>query len=72
MDKQQTAYCMSAVAFADIVGRLTLPAVQDMYKIKARMMLILTSIWLIIVRQGKKRLFLFIKIFGYSRQKRYR
>ncbi|CAH2050267.1 unnamed protein product, partial [Iphiclides podalirius] len=51
MDKQQTANCMSTVAFADIIGRLTLPAVQDKYKIKARMMLILTSIWLIIVRQ---------------------
>ncbi|CAG4979157.1 unnamed protein product [Parnassius apollo] len=51
MDKQQTANCMSAVAIADIVGRLTLPAFQDKYKIKARLMLIMTSIWLIIVRQ---------------------
>ncbi|XP_050348008.1 monocarboxylate transporter 12-B-like isoform X2 [Nymphalis io] len=51
MDKQQTAYCMSAIAFADIIGRLVLPALQDKYNIKARMMLILTSTWLIVVRQ---------------------
>ncbi|CAH0724771.1 unnamed protein product, partial [Brenthis ino] len=51
MDKQQTAYCMSAVAFADIIGRLVLPSLQDRYRIKARTMLILTSIWLIVVRQ---------------------
>ena len=53
MDKQQTAYCMSAVAFADIIGRLVLPSLQDKYRIEARMMLILTSIWLIIVRQSE-------------------
>ncbi|XP_039759869.1 monocarboxylate transporter 2 isoform X2 [Pararge aegeria] len=51
MDKQQTASCMSAVALADIIGRLTLPMLQDKYRIKARMMLIMTSIWLIVVRQ---------------------
>ncbi|XP_072944570.1 uncharacterized protein [Epargyreus clarus] len=51
MDKNQTATCMSAVAMADIAGRLILPAFQDKYKIKARMMLIMTSIWLIVVRQ---------------------
>ncbi|KAJ2947794.1 hypothetical protein O0L34_g9577 [Tuta absoluta] len=50
-DKQQTATCMSAVAIADITGRLTLPAVQDKFKIKARWMLIMTSVWLIVVRQ---------------------
>lgn len=51
MDMQQTATCMSAVAAADIVGRLVLPTFQDKYKIKARWMLIMTSVWLIIVRQ---------------------
>ncbi|XP_023952491.2 monocarboxylate transporter 12 [Bicyclus anynana] len=51
LDKQQTANCMSAVALADIVGRLTLPMFQDKYHIKARTMLIMTSIWLIVVRQ---------------------
>ncbi|XP_013135003.1 PREDICTED: monocarboxylate transporter 12-B-like [Papilio polytes] len=51
LDKQQTANCMSAVAIADIIGRLTLPVFQDKYRIKARMMIILTSIWLIVVRQ---------------------
>ncbi|XP_021187334.3 monocarboxylate transporter 2 [Helicoverpa armigera] len=51
MDKQQTANCMSAVAGADIAGRLILPIFQDKYKIKARWMLIMTSTWLIVVRQ---------------------
>ncbi|CAH0724770.1 unnamed protein product, partial [Brenthis ino] len=51
MDKQQTAYCMSAVSFADVIGRLVLPSLKDKYHIEARMMLILTSIWLIVVRQ---------------------
>ncbi|KAJ0182600.1 hypothetical protein K1T71_001969 [Dendrolimus kikuchii] len=51
MDKKQTALCMSAVAFADICGRLVLPIFQDKYKIKARWMLIMTCTWLIIVRQ---------------------
>lgn len=51
MDKQQTANCMSAVAGADIMGRLILPVFQDKYKIKARWMLIMTCIWLIITRQ---------------------
>ncbi|KAG6461294.1 monocarboxylate transporter 9 isoform X2 [Manduca sexta] len=51
MDKNQTALCMSAVAAADIVGRLILPIFQDKYKIKARWMLIMTSVWLIVVRQ---------------------
>lgn len=53
MDKQQTANCMSAVALSDIAGRLVLPVFQDKYRIKARWMLIMTSIWLIIVRQSK-------------------
>ncbi|CAB3239867.1 unnamed protein product [Arctia plantaginis] len=51
MDKQQTANCMSAVAAADIMGRLILPIFQDKYKIKARWMLIMTCIWLIVTRQ---------------------
>ncbi|KPJ16672.1 Monocarboxylate transporter 12-B [Papilio machaon] len=51
LDKQQTANCMSAVAIADIIGRLTLPVFQDKYRIKARMMIIMTSVWLIVVRQ---------------------
>ncbi|KAF9421626.1 hypothetical protein HW555_002559 [Spodoptera exigua] len=51
MDKQQTANCMSAVAGADIAGRLILPVFQDKYKIKARWMLIMTCTWLIVVRQ---------------------
>ncbi|XP_061708705.1 monocarboxylate transporter 9 [Cydia pomonella] len=51
MDKQQTANCMSAVALADIAGRLILPVFQDKYRIKARWMLIMTSVWLIVVRQ---------------------
>ncbi|XP_075971476.1 monocarboxylate transporter 12-like [Anticarsia gemmatalis] len=51
MDKQQTANCMSAVAAADIMGRLILPVFQDKYKIKARWMLIMTCIWLIVIRQ---------------------
>ncbi|OWR53413.1 hypothetical protein KGM_203650 [Danaus plexippus plexippus] len=51
MNKQQTATCMSAVALADIMGRIVLPILQDRFQIKARMMLIMTSIWLIIVRQ---------------------
>ncbi|XP_034834566.1 monocarboxylate transporter 5-like [Maniola hyperantus] len=51
MDKKQTALCMSSVALADIIGRLTLPPLQDRYRIKARIMLIMTSIWLIVVRQ---------------------
>lgn len=53
MDKQQTAMCMSAIAGADIAGRLTLPIFQDKYRIKARWMLIMTSIWLIVIRQSK-------------------
>lgn len=53
MNKQQTATCMSAVALADIMGRIVLPILQDRFQIKARMMLIMTSIWLIIVRQSK-------------------
>ncbi|KAL4702977.1 hypothetical protein ACJJTC_008755 [Scirpophaga incertulas] len=51
LDKQQTATCMSSIAAADIAGRLILPTFQDKYKIKARWMLIMTSIWLIITRQ---------------------
>ncbi|KAJ8736438.1 hypothetical protein PYW08_007094 [Mythimna loreyi] len=51
MNKQQTANCMSAVAAADIAGRLILPIFQDKYKIKARWMLIMTSVWLIVIRQ---------------------
>ncbi|XP_050666265.1 monocarboxylate transporter 5-like isoform X1 [Leptidea sinapis] len=51
MTKQETANCMSAVAFADIIGRLSLPQVQSKFNISARMMLILTSIWLLVVRQ---------------------
>ncbi|XP_026319790.1 monocarboxylate transporter 9-like [Hyposmocoma kahamanoa] len=51
MDKQKTAMCMSAIAGADIAGRLILPIFQDKYRIKARWMLIMTSVWLIIVRQ---------------------
>ncbi|KAI8438349.1 hypothetical protein MSG28_010915 [Choristoneura fumiferana] len=51
MDKQQTANCMSAVALSDIAGRLVLPVFQDKYRIKARWMLIMTSVWLIVVRQ---------------------
>ncbi|XP_026731389.1 monocarboxylate transporter 12-B [Trichoplusia ni] len=51
MDKQQTANCMSAVAAADICGRLILPIFQDKYKIKARWMLIGTCVWLIVIRQ---------------------
>lgn len=53
MDKQQTANCMSAVAAADIMGRLILPIFQDKYKIKARWMLIMTCIWLIMTRQSE-------------------
>ncbi|KAL0851274.1 hypothetical protein ABMA28_007109 [Loxostege sticticalis] len=51
LNKQQTAFCMSAVAGADICGRLILPVFQDKYRIKARWMLIMTSVWLIITRQ---------------------
>lgn len=51
LDKQHTAFCMSAIASADICGRLILPVFQDKYRIKARWMLILTSVWLIITRQ---------------------
>ncbi|CAB3240515.1 unnamed protein product [Arctia plantaginis] len=51
LDKQQTANCMSAVAAADMVGRLTLPVLQDKFKIKARWMLIMTAIWVIVIRQ---------------------
>lgn len=53
MDKHQTAMCMSAVASADIAGRIILPYFQDKYKIKARWMLIMTSVWLIVVRQSE-------------------
>ncbi|XP_059050778.1 monocarboxylate transporter 9-like [Achroia grisella] len=51
LDKQQTAFCMSAIASADICGRLILPVFQDKYRIKARWMLIMTCVWLIITRQ---------------------
>ncbi|CAH2102657.1 unnamed protein product [Euphydryas editha] len=51
LDKEHTAHCMSAIAFVDIIGRLVLPSLQDRYHIKARMMLIMTSTWLIVVRQ---------------------
>ncbi|XP_045458848.1 monocarboxylate transporter 13-like [Melitaea cinxia] len=51
MDKQQTATCMSTIAFVDIIGRLVLPSIQDRFQIKARMMLIMTSMWLILIRQ---------------------
>ncbi|XP_028156210.1 monocarboxylate transporter 9-like [Ostrinia furnacalis] len=51
LNKQQTATCMSAVASADICGRLILPIFQDKYRIKARWMLIMTSVWLIVTRQ---------------------
>ncbi|CAH0766859.1 unnamed protein product [Diatraea saccharalis] len=51
LDMNQTAICMSAVAGADIAGRLILPIFQDKYKIKARWMLIMTSVWLIVIRQ---------------------
>lgn len=51
LNKQQTATCMSAVAAADITGRLVLPIFQDKFRIKARYMIIMTSIWLIITRQ---------------------
>lgn len=53
MDKQQTATCMSTIAFVDIIGRLVLPPIQDRFQIKARMMLIMTSMWLILIRQSK-------------------
>ena len=58
MDKQQTANCMSAVAGADIAGRLILPIFMDKYKIKARWMLIMTSTWLIVVRQSTSHTYL--------------
>ncbi|CAK1544648.1 unnamed protein product [Leptosia nina] len=51
MDKQETANCMSAVALADIVGRLCIPQLQAKFNVSARMTLILTSIWLFVVRQ---------------------
>ncbi|CAH0405451.1 unnamed protein product [Chilo suppressalis] len=51
MNLHETAMCMSAVAGADIAGRLILPIFQDKYKIKARWMLIMTSVWLIVIRQ---------------------
>ncbi|XP_038208323.1 monocarboxylate transporter 12-B-like isoform X2 [Zerene cesonia] len=51
MNKQETANCMSAVAFADIIGRLSLPQAQAKFKISARMTLVLTSIWLLVIRQ---------------------
>ncbi|CAG4965201.1 unnamed protein product [Colias eurytheme] len=51
MNKQETANCMSAVAFADIIGRLSLPQAQSKFKISARMTLVLTSIWLLVIRQ---------------------
>ncbi|XP_041975560.1 monocarboxylate transporter 9-like [Aricia agestis] len=51
MNKQQTAYCMSAIASVDIVGRIVLPMLQSRFKISARMMLCLTSAWIIVVRQ---------------------
>ncbi|CAG4965198.1 unnamed protein product [Colias eurytheme] len=51
MNKQETANCMSAVAFPDIIGRLVLPQAQSKFKISARMTLVLTSIWLLVIRQ---------------------
>ncbi|KAM3967617.1 uncharacterized protein ACR2FA_011170 isoform 1-T2 [Aphomia sociella] len=51
MDKKNTAFCMSAIASADICGRLILPIFQDKYRIKARWMLIMTCVWLIVTRQ---------------------
>ncbi|XP_053616006.1 monocarboxylate transporter 12-B-like [Plodia interpunctella] len=51
LNKEQTAICMSAVAAADISGRLILPVFQDKFQIRARWMLIMTSVWLIVARQ---------------------
>ncbi|XP_047505562.1 monocarboxylate transporter 12-B-like isoform X2 [Pieris napi] len=51
MNKQETANCMSAVAFADIIGRLSIPQLQAKFNISARMTLIITCIWVFIVRQ---------------------
>ncbi|CAK1544647.1 unnamed protein product [Leptosia nina] len=51
MSKQETANCMSAVAFADIIGRLVVPPVQAKFNVSARMTLVLTCIWIAITRQ---------------------
>ncbi|XP_038208362.1 monocarboxylate transporter 12-B-like [Zerene cesonia] len=51
MDKQETANCMSAVAIADIIGRLALPQAQAKFNISVKMAIILTSIWCLVVRQ---------------------
>ncbi|XP_049880065.1 monocarboxylate transporter 9-like [Pectinophora gossypiella] len=73
MDKQQTATCMSAVAGADIAGRLILPIFQDKYRIKARWMLIMTCVWLIVTRQimayqsGLTTLIVMSALYGFGR-----
>ncbi|GBP79711.1 Monocarboxylate transporter 9 [Eumeta japonica] len=51
VEMEEIATCMSVIAGADIVGRLVLPVFQDKFKIKARWMLIMTCIWLIVARQ---------------------
>ncbi|KAG7294952.1 hypothetical protein JYU34_003743 [Plutella xylostella] len=51
MTKHQTAVCMSAIAIADIAGRLIVPIFQDKYQIRARWVLLVSSVWLLVVRQ---------------------
>ncbi|XP_047510705.1 monocarboxylate transporter 2-like [Pieris napi] len=51
MSRNETATCMSAVALADIFGRLIVPQVQVRLKLTARLTLFLTCIWIIITRQ---------------------
>ncbi|XP_045493980.1 monocarboxylate transporter 12-B-like [Colias croceus] len=51
MDKQETANCMSAVAIADIIGRLALPQAQAKFNVSVKMTVILSSICCLVVRQ---------------------
>ncbi|XP_022117417.2 monocarboxylate transporter 3 [Pieris rapae] len=51
ISRNETATCMSAVALADIFGRLIVPQVQVRLKLTARLTLFLTCIWIIITRQ---------------------
>ncbi|CAH4031041.1 unnamed protein product [Pieris brassicae] len=51
MSRNETATCMSAVALADIFGRLIVPQVQVRLKLTTRLTLFLTAIWILITRQ---------------------